>query len=755
MLLTLASTYCLRPLEGLRTALSGTPLAAAVGLVVMLRADAFLPWALWRFIGLFPRSLAGGRRATQLRVGERVALWAGAIMLVSWVVGTLARGPSGEVLDGWRLAYHGLVCLLALAVLPWLVLRAIEERGEDRVRVQLFLGALIVAIGPATVDVVLTALLPARQQYLTASSPWPQALRLYGEMAALLMLPFGSAYAAGPARVLSVRTLTRRAGQYLLARGVLQFGALLPVGLLVWYGAEHRRESLEAFARQGHVQVLVAVAVATWALTWVRPALLERLDRAFDRERVRGGELIRVVGELIHSARTREDLVALVAPALTDGLRVTRARLLTVSSGGELVDTTSELRLASDAGLYRQLEDSHEEIVIEAGTSEQWQTLDARERAFLTEAPAEVLVPVRDRAGTLVGALAVGAKRSGLAFDREDRQLLRGLAAALGFASEVLMNGAAAAGASDAEVAGECPACGRVFAAGTERCDACDRPLAAALLPAVLGDRYRLLRRLGAGGAGVVYQGVDPWLRRELAFKTLTWLRSKQAVELRREARVLASLRHPNLATVYDLEVWRATPVVVMEYLPGGTLAQRLKNGPLTGGEAKALGIALCGALDYLHRRGILHRDIKPGNIGFDGEGQVKLLDFGLATLSQPLDGAAGLDEDGEGASDDDFGIAGTLHYLSPETLQGERPTVLCDLWGLSVTLWEAVSGKRAFEGDMITEVARRIAHVEIAPTAEPQTAVAELLRSTLDPDPRRRPQSAAALAAFLNKLVG
>ena len=154
-----------------------------------------------------------------------------------------------------------------------------------------------------------------------------------------------------------------------------------------------------------------------------------------------------------------------------------------------------------------------------------------------------------------------------------------------------------------------------------------------ATVPHVLRGVFRFEKRIGAGGMGVVYRATDLNLKRDVAIKTLPRLTADHAVQLKREAQAMALLNHPNLAVIHGIESWRGTPFLVEEYLAGGTLADRLREGPMAVGEALEIGIGLAGVIGQLHASGIIHCDIKPSNIGFSQTGVMKLLDFGLAHL--------------------------------------------------------------------------------------------------------------------------
>lgn len=179
----------------------------------------------------------------------------------------------------------------------------------------------------------------------------------------------------------------------------------------------------------------------------------------------------------------------------------------------------------------------------------------------------------------------------------------------------------------------------------------------------------------------------------------------------------MAVAQHPNLATLYGFEIWREAPMLVMEFLDGRTLAERLRRRPLAIDEALLLGASLADALATLHANGILHRDIKPSNIGFTGDGVPKLLDFGLAKLVPTAEFQSttiGPQSDStstwsESASTDIGGIRGTPAYLAPEVLAGELPSARHDLWSLAVTLLEACTGANPFRAETVAATVARV----------------------------------------------
>jgi serine/threonine protein kinase len=194
---------------------------------------------------------------------------------------------------------------------------------------------------------------------------------------------------------------------------------------------------------------------------------------------------------------------------------------------------------------------------------------------------------------------------------------------------------------------------------------------------------------------GVVYGATDLALGRRVALKTLPRTDPEDAERLRREARAMAAVTHPNLALILGAETWQGTPVLVLEYLAGGTLEARLGAGPLPPREALEIAWRMARVLERLHGSGLLHRDVKPSNVGFTEEGEPRLLDFGLVRiLADVLPARA----DVLAASFEETGFAGTPLYMSPEALDGRRPEPGFDLWGLAVVTCEAITGRHPFE---------------------------------------------------------
>ena len=265
---------------------------------------------------------------------------------------------------------------------------------------------------------------------------------------------------------------------------------------------------------------------------------------------------------------------------------------------------------------------------------------------------------------------------------------------------------------------------------------------------------YRILEEVGSGGMGVVYRARDDQLERDVALKVLpsgTLSDDGSRRQFRKEARALAKLSHPNIETIYEFDTQDGIDFLVMEYLPGKTLADRLVSGALPEKEVIALGIQIAAAMDEAHTRGIVHRDLKPRNIAITERGQAKVLDFGLAKLLPQVNELTS-----DTLSDTQAG-AGTLPYMPPEQLQGEPVDARADIYTIGAVLYEMATDIRAFPGELPSRVIDAILHhPPIPPRALNSRISPELERiilKCLDKDPGRRFQSAKELLVDLQRL--
>ena len=270
------------------------------------------------------------------------------------------------------------------------------------------------------------------------------------------------------------------------------------------------------------------------------------------------------------------------------------------------------------------------------------------------------------------------------------------------------------------------------------------------LTPGSRLGRYEITAHLGTGGMGEVYRATDTVLKRQVAVKVLpdAWASDgERLARLQREAEVLASLNHPNIAAIHGLEQTNGALALVMEYVQGPTLADRIAGHPLPLDEALSIARQIADALEAAHEQGVVHRDLKPANIKVRPDGTVKLLDFGLA---KPVDavgenariGATGMSESRMVTSPammTQVGtIVGTAAYMSPEQAKGKPADTRSDIWAFGVVVAEMASGRRPFEGETIAETMAAVL------TREPDLdgippALRRLVRLCLAKDPRER----------------
>jgi predicted Ser/Thr protein kinase/pimeloyl-ACP methyl ester carboxylesterase len=262
---------------------------------------------------------------------------------------------------------------------------------------------------------------------------------------------------------------------------------------------------------------------------------------------------------------------------------------------------------------------------------------------------------------------------------------------------------------------------------------------------------YRIVEQIGAGGMGVVYRAHDERLNRDVAIKVLPEVVAENQDRLarfEREAKLLASLNHSNIATLYGLEDEGKTRFLVMELVEGQSLATVIARGALPADEAVPIAIQIAQALEAAHEQGVIHRDLKPANVMVNTAGKVKVLDFGLAKALHPdrssTSSAESVAESPTLTADMTRAgvILGTAAYMSPEQARGQAVDSRADIWAFGVVLWEMLTGRRLFEGNATSDVLAAVLRDEPDWDALPDNlfpAVYRLLRRCLRRDPARR----------------
>src|SRR6266513_220513 len=274
------------------------------------------------------------------------------------------------------------------------------------------------------------------------------------------------------------------------------------------------------------------------------------------------------------------------------------------------------------------------------------------------------------------------------------------------------------------------------------------------LVPGTKLGPYEITMPLGAGGMGEVYRARDTRLERTVAIKILPAQLSSDPIRkqrFEREAKTISSLNHPHICVLHDVGSQDGVDYLVMECVEGETLAKRLEKGPLPLEQVTKIGMQIADALDKAHRSGVVHRDLKPGNIMLTSMG-AKLLDFGLAKPTTPLATSVTLTAAAQNSPVTEQGtIVGTFQYMSPEQVEGKELDARSDIFSLGAVLYEMLTGQRAFEGKSQLSVASAILEKEPAPitTIQPMTPTLldHIVKKCLAKIPEERWQSASDLA--------
>lgn len=728
-----------------------------------VRPDALIGAFVWSFASTFPEELQSGF-SRSLTTAIIVATGIIGLLCVLANVLLLWLAPAAGLL-GWRSLvivargggpYWALMMGMTLPALIMLFWRAGAPKRRASAQVRLFVRGFIAGLAPITLEIFFEEMWPAYKAW--AHSETVSAIIATVIFGALATVPFITAYSVLFDEVVETRFVIRIAVRYALARYTILALTCIPFAGLALYIVEHREAQIVSLLTGPRPAVLGGSVLLGGVMLRRRSVWAEAIDRRYFREPYDSREILtHLVADLMTtdtdelSDRIRRE-VGRALHARVHVFFADEAQLVVRHDGSELPP------LAIDGTLGRLVFATSAPMDVDlTSPASPLRRLPQDEQAWLRQEAAALLVAIRSRNLEKLGVLTLGTKQSGLPYSAEDRAFLSSVASATALALENVRL-RSLQGVPPDPLAGECVTCGRVTDFGAVLC-ACGGKLTVASIPHVLRGVFRFEQRIGEGGMGRVYRAVDLNLHREVAIKTLPKMSPDASARLRREARAMAAVTHPNLAAIYGMETWQGTPLLVQEYLEGGTLAARIARGRLNVVETLDLGITLARLLEYLHASGIIHCDIKPGNIGFTRDAVVKLLDFGIARVLKDVYTTGRLGLDGTRSTQPPTGgaIAGTPQFMSPEAARGEEPAPSFDLWALAVVLFESLSARRPFHGDVPSAVLAGISSKGAPDIREAQpdvpAQVAEFFRHAFASDPAARPGSAAALAAELLQL--
>jgi hypothetical protein len=669
--------------------LPAIPLLWIPGLIPSLGAPLF-----FTFCATFPRKFLRGARVWAL-------LW---IPPLSWMVPVVrvAYRTMWDPHHATGLFPEWAVVAVSIVALPYVVAgllamavnyRLLPDANERRrVRV-LVLGSVLGVL--AGLPLSLTS-----QPSLTDSLFGDIFLSVPGLVVCLilcyLVFPLSFAYSILRHRLFDVRIIIRQGLQYAMARGVFLsivplLAAVLFVDLFI-----HGNQSLAATLKaRGWIYVVLGVLAAV--IYQKRREWLDRIDRRFFRDRFDAQRLLQEVIQDLEEAKSLDTAAGEVLTRIQEALHPEFVSLMHHEADERefrsiaCAPVHQTPRLQTNGKLMALLRVVGKPLQISTSA---WLAdgLPPEEIQVAEEHRVELLVPIRLSSDGAESLLALGPKRSEEPYSREDEKLLSTIAASL-----ALLSRTTAIEEPDTLSFRECPDCGACFNTAASHCHRDGSGLVRVDLPRLLAKRYRLDQRIGRGGMGTIYSGIDQALERQIAIKVIRpelVRNSDLTARFHHEARAAAGIVHRNVVTIHDFGVERQHPFIIMELLAGRTLRTELAAGkPFSPERTLEILDGVCAAIEEAHRRQLLHRDLKPENI-FLAETPtgdvVKVLDFGLvkalgtSTLSNAPTALASV-------------LAGTPYYMAPELLLGGAASRSSDVWALGVIAYEMLIGTHPF----------------------------------------------------------
>ena len=618
------------------------------------------------------------------------------------------------VFDSWRGMLVGEVSVMAL-IFGLLVLSAKYRSVADpaaRARLRWVALGIGLAVAPIAIQMAATLVLDASGHADLAQRVVYFWQPITACMSALLPITF--TYAIIKHRVMGIRFAIRRGVQYLLAKNILRLIWYLPLFGIAVDIALHRHEPLQDFLLHKSWWFYLLVFTSVSITLRYRKPIEQWVDKKFFRSAYEEELILSDLVEQLQSCDTSDEVARQVATKLDETFRPNGSAVLlrrdseskfTVGYAHDApfaLQFCGEVNSSIESALETQrFPQPFSEVVSEQGAIS----------ASNTSLQETLVTPIKAPNGHVMAVLLLGAKKSEETYSARDRKLLQAVATQTGLVLEVIglkervreegrvrVEVLAKLDKESVQLIVECPECGRCYARGeVTNCKADGNKLALTLpIERVIDGKYRLERRIGAGGMGAVYEATDLRLSRVVAVKVLTGRLFGNSVALRRferEARAAARLQHPNIVPVYDFGPLPGEGAfLVMQRVTGRSWRAELERaGSIRIERAAQWFEQLCDAMIAAHASGIIHRDLKPENLlvstGDSDAEKITVLDFGLAKVN-----AVEIAGDTITA---DSSIVGTFAYMSPEQRLGERVDARSDIYSCAVVVIEALSGCR------------------------------------------------------------
>lgn len=671
---------------------------------------------------------------------------------------------------------YGAMFLYLLAALTALLSGYRQINPVNRRRIRIMVAGVVIACIPALMMMLFNVVIVvSKGLYYSIFDNFGSFYRwlIFSSSTALIFIPLAFAYAIIQHRVIPVSFVLRRGVQYLLAKNALRILLVLPVLGIIWNIVSDPNRTLSQILFQNSLSFYLFITAAVIDGLLMRSRLNEWIDRRFFREQYNQEKILRELTEAVKESASLLKLSRLASSKIQlalhpenvylffrDDARQSDFSLGYTTTGAN--EHSSDLKIAADSRLLRFMQ--QQRGAVEFPTARTGELPD-HEKNWLREMGANLLVPMHGTDGKLAGIFLLGEKLSEIPYTGRDKELLEILADQIALVHENLSlkdrmrreqkikhQVLARFDAGQINLLQECPTCGRCFDREAINCDIDHSELTFSLpVERTIEDRYRLEKLIGRGGMGAVYEALDLRLNRRVAVKILSGAMFGNREALRRferEAQTAGRLQHSNVVTVHDYGTLSTEGAfLVMELVTGESLRSIFhRQGTLKVETVKEWFSQILDGVEAAHKAGIIHRDLKPDNIIVErnrsGMEKLCILDFGLARLSgQDVETVKSVTIPGT--------IMGTLGYMAPEQLRGEKADERSDLFAVGVIIYEAIKGAKPFQAQSFHELVR-VMDKKISFDFERQFN--EFFEKALARDPEKRFPTAARMRQALRE---